>query len=85
MLSAGLGASKGVCMVTEHKLPEGYRNKWIEKGKGTTFLGIPVEMLSKEDLFAMAIAGWFAEQEARDNNARTVGFMEYTNKARSKR
>ena len=39
-------------------LPKGFVEEWTEKGKGSTIFGIRIEDLTKEELFAVAVAGW---------------------------
>lgn len=47
------------------QLDPAYVKAWTEKAKGVTFMGVPLENLTHEELLAAAAHGWTAEAEAR--------------------
>lgn len=48
-------------------LPESFVKKNLELAKDARFMGIPLEELSRDELIAVAVAGWEAEMRARQD------------------
>ena len=56
-------------------LPDSFLKKGLELSKGCKFIGIPLEDFTKEELLAIAVMGWKAEQNAREQGLHDVEFL----------
>lgn len=56
------------------KLPKKCMDEWTALAKGAHFLGYPLEDYSREELLAIAAAGWSAEKRAREEAIKQFEF-----------
>lgn len=56
-------------------LPTKFVKENMELADGTLFMGHKISDLSRDELIAVAVAGWRAEQKAREEGMRRVKFM----------
>jgi hypothetical protein len=56
-------------------LPESWVKSYLDKSAGCTAFGHKLSVLSREELIAVAMAGWESEQLVRDDSNRERKFM----------
>lgn len=56
-------------------IPKSFTAKYLKKAEGCTFFGQNITELTKDELIAMAVAGWEREADARVEGIRMVKFM----------
>ena len=53
-------------------LPDGFVEEWTKKGQGSSIYGVPMEELTKEELFAVAVCGWHSFHEHVEDSLKTL-------------
>ena len=71
-------------MSEKYRLPESFVEKHLEKAKGCTMFGEPIEALSRDELIAVCMCGWEAHSEALAEADRQLELLEDTYKSTSK-
>lgn len=56
-------------------IPKRFTEKHLEKAKGSTFFGVPIEDLTKDELTACAVAGWEAQEAETKEASRQRKFL----------
>ena len=62
------------------KLPDGFVEEWTAKGKGAVIFGVPIEDLTKDELFAVAVAGWHAYSQQLNRSMQALENIRSLNK-----
>ena len=56
-------------------LPKHFVKTNLKKVKGAHIFGVPFEQLSRDELLAVAVAGWAAESNIRKENLRRLDLI----------
>lgn len=57
------------------RLPESFVRDALEKAKGSLFMGIPINQLTRDELIAMAVSGWKAWEGGMEQGKRDREFL----------
>ena len=57
------------------KIPQSFLDEYLKEIDNIRFFGIPVKDLNRDELMAIAIAGWKAEERAREEGTKQRRFL----------
>ena len=56
-------------------IPKSFVESNLEKAKGSTFFGVPIEEMTHDELIACCFSGWQGQNNQRKESVRQLDFL----------